>query len=90
MANSVAATVPPIMPVPMAMRLLAPAPVESASGITPAIKAIEVIRIGRKRVLAAEIAAADSVMPFLTAASANSTIRMAFFDDSPMVVNSAT
>lgn len=79
-----------MMPVPIAMRLFAPAPVDNASGKTPAINAIDVIRIGRNRVFAAEIAAADNDWPCLTAASANSTIRMAFFDDSPMVVNNAT
>ncbi|MNF05975.1 hypothetical protein D3C80_2058300 [compost metagenome] len=78
------------MPVPMAMRLFAPAPVATASGSTPAIKASEVIRIGRKRVRAAESAAAVRVLPCFNAASANSTIRMAFFDDRPMVVSSAT
>ena len=38
MASSVAASVPPIMPVPIATRLLAPAPVAIASGVTPGDK----------------------------------------------------
>ncbi len=57
MASNVAVSVPPIMPVPMAMRLFAPAPVAIASGITPAINASEVMMIGRKRVCAARNAA---------------------------------
>ena len=48
--SSVAASVPPIMPVPIATRLLAPAPVATASGVTPAINASEVMMIGRRRV----------------------------------------
>ena len=50
MASSVAASVPPIIPVPIATRLLAPAPVAIASGVTPAINASEVMMIGRRRV----------------------------------------
>ncbi|MNP59626.1 hypothetical protein D3C76_1546330 [compost metagenome] len=46
-----------MMPVPIATRLLAPAPVATASGVTPAIKASEVMMIGRKRVWAARRAA---------------------------------
>ena len=42
---------PPITAVPIAMRLLAPAPVEIASGSTPKMKAKLVIRIGRRRIL---------------------------------------
>ncbi len=90
MASSVAVNVPPIMPVPMATRLFAPAPVATASGITPAINASEVIMIGRRRVRAARRAARAKELPCCTAASANSTIRMAFFDDRPIVVSSAT
>ena len=56
----------------------------------PAINASEVMTIGRRRVCAARIAARESEYPSSTADSANSTIRMAFFDDRPMVVSSAT
>ena len=89
-ASRVAVRVPPMMPVPIATRLLAPAPVAMASGSTPAINASEVMTIGRRRVCAARIAARESEYPSSTADSANSTIRMAFFDDRPMVVSSAT
>lgn len=61
MASSVAASVPPIMPVPIATRLLAPAPVAIASGVTPAINASEVMIIGRRRVWALRRAARQGV-----------------------------
>lgn len=35
MASNVAVSVPPIMPVPMAMRLFAPAPVAIAAALPP-------------------------------------------------------
>ena len=56
-ATKVDKIMPPIMPVPMAWRLPAPAPVEMASGKTPKVNASEVITIGRKRSLAALTAA---------------------------------
>ncbi|GBP03586.1 hypothetical protein EVAR_101261_1 [Eumeta japonica] len=62
-ASTVPASVPPMIPVPMAMRLLAPAPVATASGITPAIKASEVIIIGRRRVRAASNASTQRTAP---------------------------
>lgn len=49
MASTVAESVPPMMPVPIATQLLAPAPEATASGNTPAMKANEVMRIGLKR-----------------------------------------
>ena len=49
---------PPITPVPVEWRAPAPAPVEIANGSTPKMNASDVIRIGRKRSLAASIAAA--------------------------------
>jgi hypothetical protein len=40
---------PPIMPVAMSCREAAPAPLETGSGGTAGMKAIEVIKIGRRR-----------------------------------------
>ena len=77
---------PPITPVPIACRALAPAPLEIASGNTPMMKANEVIRIGRKRSLAASITASRSGLPCWRSAMANSTIRIAFFAARPITV----
>jgi hypothetical protein len=57
-----------------------------ASGSTPKTKARLVIRIGRSRSLAASIAASKALMPSRIRSSANSTIRIAFFADTPIVV----
>ncbi len=54
---------PPMTPVPMARRLLAPAPVAMASGTQPRMKASEVMTIGRSRSRAASMAASAAVMP---------------------------
>ena len=50
-------TIPPTAAVPMVRLPMAPAPEANTNGIKPAIKAILVIRIGRKRAIAAEMAA---------------------------------
>ena len=59
MARKVAASIPPMTPVPTEWRAPAPAPVENASGSTPRMKASEVMRIGRKRSRAASSAEAE-------------------------------
>src|ERR1051325_11703971 len=69
-------------------RAPAPAPVEKASGITPRMKASEVMRIGRKRSLAASTAAAEADSPCSCFITAYSTIRMAFFAARPSSVTS--
>ena len=48
-ANTVAAIMPLITPVPMARWLDEPAPVDTTNGSTPRMKATEVMMIGRKR-----------------------------------------
>ena len=78
---------PPITEVPMAIRLFAPAPVAKASGSTPKMKAVLVIRIGRKRMRAAASAASMMRLPLRSSCSANSIIRIAFLAASPMVVS---
>ena len=50
---TVEAMVPPITVAPMALRPLAPAPVDKSKGSTPSVKAIEVMTMGRKRSRAA-------------------------------------
>ena len=89
-ANTVALSMPPITAVPIDVRLAAPAPVAMASGSVPNTKAIEVIRIGRRRSRAACKTASASDMPPSKNALANSTIRMAFFVARPMVVSRPT
>ena len=86
MARIVAVSIPPMTAEPMAIRPLAPGPVETASGKTPKMKAKLVIRIGRKRILAASTAASMIRLPSFSARSANSFIRMAFFEVRPIVV----
>ena len=81
---------PPMTPVPMAVRPPAPAPVAIASGITPRMKASEVIRIGRRRWRAAVTVASISSIPWSWFSLANSTIRMAFLAASPTVVSKPT
>ena len=70
----------------MARWLAEPAPEAMASGNTPSMKAIEVMRMGRKRKCAA--ARADSITPLPCACRslANSMIRIAFLADKPMMV----
>ena len=79
---------PPITPVPMACWLFEEAPVAIASGTTPKMKASEVITIGRKRSVAASIVAWTMLVPGFHRSRANSTIRIAFLADRPMIVMS--
>ena len=90
-AMNVAASMPPMTPVPIECRLAAPAPVESASGSTPKMNASDVMTIGRKRSRAASTAASLSPMPpSRCRCAANSTIRMAFFAAKPTSVTRPT
>ncbi|MPN37557.1 hypothetical protein SDC9_185077 [bioreactor metagenome] len=68
---------------PIAWRISEPAPEDSTSGTTPMMKAIEVIRIGRRRRRLASIAAWSGGLPCSSSSRANSTIRMAFLADRP-------
>ena len=69
---------------PITLRDSAPAPVAVSSGTTPRMKANAVIRIGRKRSLAAFSAASTSGFPWSNSIFANSTIRIAFFAARPI------
>ena len=68
---------------PTELREAAPAPVASASGMTPRMNANDVIRIGRRRMRADSIAASTIDMPCSRSCSANSTIRIEFFAARP-------
>jgi hypothetical protein len=85
-ARKVAASIPPMTPVPTECRAPAPAPLEITSGRTPRMKASEVMRMGRKRSRAASTDAADTESPSWVFNSAYSTIRIAFFAASPSSV----
>jgi hypothetical protein len=83
-AIKVAAIIPPKTPVPIDWRAAAPAPLALTSGKTPSTKASEVMMIGRKRRRAASSAASLALIPSAYFWAANSTIRMAFFEASPI------
>ena len=89
-ANSVAASIPPITPVPMEWRLAEPAPELMASGTQPRMNASEVITMGRKRSLAASSAESKMPLPSARSNTANSTMRMAFFAARPIRVTRPT
>ena len=81
--RNVEAIMPPATVVPTELRAAAPAPVAKANGSTPRMKAIEVMRMGRKRMRAASRAASVMLRPCSRSCSANSTIRIAFFAARP-------
>ena len=64
----------------------APTPVANTNGKSPTIKANEVIRIGRKRAIAALIAALERLSPIRRRCTANSTIRIAFLAKRPISI----
>ena len=77
---------PPITPVPIEWREAEPAPEAIASGMAPAVKASEVITIGRRRALAPCTADSTIERPLARSSTANSTIRIAFLADRPISV----
>ena len=81
---------PPITPVPMARWRPSRRRVASASGSTPRPKASEVIRMGRSAGAPRPSAASTSSMPCSCWSLANSTIRIAFLADRPIVVSRPT
>ena len=54
---------PPMTPTPTTCRAAAPAPVATARGRQPMIKAMLVIRMGRRRILAASRVAVSRSVP---------------------------
>ena len=81
--RNVDAIMPPATAVPTELRAAAPAPLASASGSTPRMKANDVIRMGRSRMRADSTAASTIDNPCSRSCSANSTIRIEFFAASP-------
>ena len=90
MPNSVTPSIPENTAMPMARRISLPAPLPKISGSTPAQNAIEVIRIGRRRIRQAWMIASSSASPRSSSSFANSTIRIAFLQASPTSTTSAT
>src|SRR5690606_24361284 len=74
LTSTVAVSMPPIAPVPMAWELPAPAPLVMARGTTPRVKASEVMMIGRRRMRQASTAASTRDMPCSCRSLANSTM----------------
>ena len=81
---------PPTSTKPMEFLAWAPAPLTSVRGKWPAIVAPVVIRIGRRRVMAAVRTASRLARPCRCRLLANSTMRMPFLDTSPTRVTSPT
>ena len=77
--SSVPIVMPPTMTQPIWRRLSAPAPVASASGRAPSTIAPVVIRMGRRRRLAASTTASLTCRPCWRNWLENSTIRMPCF-----------
>ena len=68
---------------PMAWRISAPAPCATTSGNTPAMNAMLVIKMGRKRSRQAAMAASKGLSPSSCLRLANSTMRIAFLQARP-------
>src|SRR5471030_1245884 len=76
-------SIPPTAVVPIVRFPIAPGPVARTNGIRPAMKAKDVIRIGRKRNFPPSMAASLMLTPSWCRCTANSTIRIAFLPSSP-------
>ena len=74
-----ATIIPANTAVPTARRLFIAVPCATTSGISPRIKAIEVIITARNRIRAPRVAASTIDNPASRCSLANSTIRMPFF-----------
>ena len=86
--KNVAVVIPATTVIPIDVRAPEPAPVEIANGNTPRMNAKDVIKIGRKRILAASIAASTTSIPrSSTRIFAYSIIRIAFLAAKPTKVN---
>ncbi len=84
MARAISPGIPPMIPVPMEWRELAPTPVATARGRTPSTKAREVMMIGRSRISPASMVASMSERPWRRRSTAKVTRSRAFFAPSPM------
>ena len=88
--KTVPSNIPPAAAEPMVLLPMAPAPLANINGISPAINAKDVIRIGLRRSDAASTAALNGVIPSLCFKEANSTMSIAFFPSSPISMIIAT
>ncbi len=79
---------PPITVVPIIWRATEPAPVAIHKGTLPRMNAKDVIKIGRRRILAPASAASINGLPCSYSSFANSTIKIAFFAASPISMTS--
>ena len=79
-------SIPPAQPTPNEILPLAPTPCAKTRGNMPNIMVSEVIRMGRRRTLAAVIAAIVMLMPWRCRSVAYSVNRMAVFAKSPMSI----
>ncbi|MNL52561.1 hypothetical protein D3C87_1757500 [compost metagenome] len=77
-------TIPPIIATPIAVRVFEASFRPIATGNVPAIKANEVIKIGRRRVLPAKIKASERDLPSDMACFAKSTSKIPFFPATPI------
>ena len=80
---TVPTSIPPTAVVPMVRFPIAPGPVATTNGRRPAMKAKEVIRIGRKRNFPPSMAASWRLRPSRRRCTANSTIKIAFLPSRP-------
>ena len=81
---TVPSSIPPIVPTPTDMFPLAPTPLANISGSIPNTMVSEVMSMGRRRALAAAMAAALIDMPWRRRADAYSVSSMAVLESSPM------
>ena len=71
--------------IPSDIRAAAPAPLENINGMTPKIKAIEVMTIALNRTLDASKADSTKLIPLCLHSRATSTIKMEFLQESAII-----
>ena len=89
MPNPVAVIMPASTAVPRAFCAPDPAPLLTASGSTPKMKHSDVIMMGRKRRREASTVASNKSLPPLCNDLANSTIKIEFLAERPIMVSRA-
>lgn len=88
--NRVPTNMPPTSTSPMELRAAAPAPETRVRGKCPAMVAAVVMRMGRRRMVAASRTASSLASPWICSWLANCTMRMPFLATSPTRVTSPT
>ena len=87
--NTVPISMPPAAAVPIVLLPNFPGPEANINGINPAMKAKEVIKIGRKRILAPSNVALYMDIPSLCRCDANSTYQHGIFPNNPISITMA-